>query len=406
MTTRWVYLFRGPWARGVVKHSISVAACLLALYTQTLFRVPSRFVFLLIPYVSAALVFLSVVFLVNHLLRGVREDDPARRVFRIAEQVSDVCVRVFVLYSVLLFANATLDRTTSEPREADVVELAGDSLDLGHVPFRWIALRPVADPGRMERVLRSPLDPPLWAGEPVLLDVRAGFFHLPWIARIAPDDVRQGRAILERNPTSAQGWKTLIKGYALRDKVAEGTDATVEYARLYPADYDFPENIAKGLGMAGHCPEMYRILEPFIARRTDYEFYWLVGHALAIFGKLLHFLSGRLSGLSGLSRAGRPLFQPLDAIGLLFFLTGQAIGLSRHRPETVGGFLRLHSAEQVACFAKALGGQTRVGRTPRIGRRAAHLVLCLAQAVECLLSRLLRAPRALVAGRLRSARLP
>jgi hypothetical protein len=281
MTTRWVYLFRGPWARGVLKHSISVAACLLALYTQTLFRVPSRFVFLLIPYVSAALVFLSVVFLVNHLLRGVREDDPARRVFRIAEQVSDVCVRVYVLYSVLLFANATLDRTTSEPREADVVELAGDSLDLGHVPFKWIALRPVADPDRVERVLRSPLDPPLWAGEPVLLDVRAGFFHLPWIARIAPDDVRQGRAILERNPTSAQGWKTLIKGYALRDKVAEGTDATVEYARLYPADYDFPENIAKGLGMAGHCPEMYRILEPFIARRTDYEFYWLVGHALA-----------------------------------------------------------------------------------------------------------------------------
>jgi len=128
----------------------------------------------------------------------------------------------------------------------------------------------------------------------------------------------------------------------------------------------------------------------------------VVGHALAILGKLLHFLSGRLSGLS---RTGRPLFQPPDAIGLLFFLTGQAIGLSRHRPETVGGFLRLDPAEQVACFAKALGGQTRVGRTPRIGRRAAHLVLCLTQTVECLLSRLLRAPRALVAGRLRSARL-
>jgi tetratricopeptide (TPR) repeat protein len=237
--------------------------------------------FILIPYVSAALVFLSVVLLVNHLLRGVREDDPTRAVFRAAEQVSGVLVRVFVFYSLLLFANAALDRATAEPREADVVEIAGDSLDLGHIPFRWLVLRPIGDPGRMERVLLSPVDPPLWAGEPVLLDVRPGFFGLSWIARISLDDVRQGRAILERNPTSAEGWKLLIKGYALRNKIAEGTDATVEYARLYPADYDFPETIAQGLGMAGYCPEMYRILEPFIPRRTDYEFYVYVGHALA-----------------------------------------------------------------------------------------------------------------------------
>jgi tetratricopeptide (TPR) repeat protein len=258
-----------------------MAACLLAVYTQARFRVPSRFLFILIPYVSAALVFLSVVVLVNHLLRGAREDDPARTVFRIAEQVSGVLVRVYVLYSLLLFANAALDRIVAEFREADVVEIAGDSLDLGNIPLRWIALRPVGDAGRVERVLLSPVDPPLWPGEPVLLEVRPGFFRLPWIARISPDDVRQGRAILERNPASAQGWKMLIKGYALRNKVTEGTDATVEYARLYPADYDAPETIAKGLGMAGHCPEMYRVLEPFIPRRTDYEFYVYVGHALA-----------------------------------------------------------------------------------------------------------------------------
>jgi len=281
MTARRVDLFWGPWARGVVKHSVAMAACLLAVYTQAQFRVPSRFLFILIPYVSAALMFLSVVVLVNHLLRGVREDDPARTVFRIAEQVSGVLVRVYILYSLLLFANAALDRTVAEPHEADVVEIAGDSLDLGRIPLRWIALRPVGAAGQVERVLLSPVDPPLWPGQPVLLDVRAGFFRLPWIARISLDDVRRGRAILERSPTSAEGWKLLIKGYALRNKVAEGTDATVEYARLYPGDHDWPERIALGLGMTSHCTEMYRILEPFIPRRTDYEFYVYVGHALA-----------------------------------------------------------------------------------------------------------------------------
>jgi tetratricopeptide (TPR) repeat protein len=281
MTTLLVDLFRRLWTRATAKHSMAVALCLLALQTQMQFRVPSRLLFILIPCVSAASVLLSVLVLVNYLLRGVREDDPARKVFRIAEKVSGICVRVFVLYSLVLFANAALDRTAAEPREADVIEIAGESLDLGHIWFRWIALRPVGDPGRVERVLLSPDDPPLWPGEQVLLDMRPGFFRLPWIARISPDGVRQGRAILERSPTSAEGWKMLIKGYALRNKVAEGTDATVEYARLYPADYDWPETIAKGLGMAGHCQEMYRVLEPFIPRRSDYEFYVYVGHALA-----------------------------------------------------------------------------------------------------------------------------
>jgi len=100
----------------VIKHLAAIAACVIAVLAQTQFRVPTRFVFVLIPYVSAALAFLSVVMFVNHMLRGVREDDPARTVFRVAEQVSGVLVRVYVLYSVLLFANAALDRTVAEPR--------------------------------------------------------------------------------------------------------------------------------------------------------------------------------------------------------------------------------------------------------------------------------------------------
>jgi tetratricopeptide (TPR) repeat protein len=281
MTTPSVHPFSGPWARGVLRHGVAVAACLLAVFMQQLFRVPSRFLFILIPYVSAALVFLSVIVLVNHLLRGVREDDPARTVFRVAEKVSGILVRVYVLYSVLLFANAALDRTVAGFREADVVEIAGDSLDFGLIPLRWVALRPVGDTGPVERVLLSPVDPPLWPGQPVLLELRPGFFRLPWIALISLDDLRWGRAILERNPTSAEGWKSLIKGYALRDNVPDGTDATVKYARLYPGDHDWPERIALGLGMTGHCAEMYRILEPFIPRRRDFEFHVYVGHALA-----------------------------------------------------------------------------------------------------------------------------
>jgi tetratricopeptide (TPR) repeat protein len=195
--------------------------------------------------------------------------------------VSGLCIRVFVLWALFLFANAALDRAEGVVKEADVVVIASSDADLRLLSHAWIVLRRVDEPNRVERILWSLFDPPLHAGKPVLLEVRPGFFGLPWIALLTVDDVRANLAVLRTSPTSAEAWKMLIKGYAIRAQVPELVNATVQYTRLHPVDHDFPEIIALGLGMGGFCDGMHAVLSRFVGRRTDYEFYTHMGYALA-----------------------------------------------------------------------------------------------------------------------------
>jgi hypothetical protein len=281
MTERRRWFSRHPWLRALVRDLSAGLACTIVLLSQTVFRVPSGFLFVLIPLVTVALSGLCVAVFVNHVLRGVREDDPLRKPVRWAEFASGVCVRVFVVYGLFLFANAALDRTETNAREADVVEIVGADLNFSFIPHAWVSLRRLDDPNRVERILLSPADPPLWPGQPVILHMRAGFFRLPWVAQVAVDDVRQSLATLKQSPGAAEPMKSLIRGYAMRDNIRDGVATTLEYERLHPTDHDYPERIALGLGMAGDCASMYRLLEPFIGRRTDYEFFTYVGWALA-----------------------------------------------------------------------------------------------------------------------------
>ena len=274
-------LFAFTWWRVLLGHGIATTACGLALLTQTWFRVPSQGWFLLIPYVNAAVLVLSILVTVNHVLRGQREDDPLRSLVSTAERVSSFCVRLFVVWSLFLFANAALDRSEAVVKEADVVVVAGADINFGFIPHSWVALRPVDDPDGVQRILKAIDDPPLWAGRPVLVEERRGFFGVPWIALLTVDDVRASIASLKVSPTSAEAWKHLIKGYAMRAQVPELVNATVEYTRLHPLDHEFPERIALGLGMGGQCAGMHAILSRFVGRRTDYEFYTYMGYALA-----------------------------------------------------------------------------------------------------------------------------
>jgi hypothetical protein len=272
---------RNPWARALVRDLLAGLACSIVLLTQVFFRVPSRSLFVLVAFVSVVLSGLCAVVFLNHLVRGGGEDDPLRRILRFAEVASTVSVRVFVVFSLLLFANAALDRTETRAREADVVEIVGADLNFGLVPHAWVSLRRLDTPNRVERILLSPVDPPLWPGQHVLLHMRAGFFRVPWVAQITVDDVRQSLATLKHSPGAAEPMKLLIRGYAMRDNIPDAAAATLEYERLHPADHEYPERIALGLGMAGDCKHMHQLLEPFIGRRTDYEFYTHVGYALA-----------------------------------------------------------------------------------------------------------------------------
>jgi hypothetical protein len=124
---------------------------------------------------------------------------------------------------------------------------------------------------------------------------------------------------------------------------------------------------------------------------------------LAIVDHFVDFLGGgvvlRLAGgASGILLS----HQVAHVIRLLLLLGGQLIGCFGHRVEATRGVLLLHAAKQIGGLAQAVGGAARICCAGILGYSPFHVVVGLAQTVECLLGRLLAAVGSLVRGLLGS----
>ncbi|HWO04982.1 MAG TPA: hypothetical protein VNQ54_09325 [Methylomirabilota bacterium] len=96
---------RRLFSAGALKHLVVVVACALALWIQMLYRVPGTFLFLLLPWVSFAVLGLQLVFFIRYVFVPTPEALPLASTWHHVERVSGIMVRIFVYYSVLLFAN-------------------------------------------------------------------------------------------------------------------------------------------------------------------------------------------------------------------------------------------------------------------------------------------------------------
>jgi hypothetical protein len=112
----------------------------------------------------------------------------------------------------------------------------------------------------------------------------------------------------------------------------------------------------------------------------------VVGQALPIVSKF-RLLLARIerTTASGSTRSSlvKHLAQP---IRLVVFAFRQAIGLASHRIESARGLLLLHAAQQIRGFPEPVGSAAGLGLTLLSGGRATHIVACLPQPVERLLS--------------------
>ncbi len=118
----------------------------------------------------------------------------------------------------------------------------------------------------------------------------------------------------------------------------------------------------------------------------------VVGHLLPITDHFVDFLGGRIflrlvGGASGILLS----HQFAHVIGLLLLLGRQLLRCLGHRVEASGGVLLLRAAKQVCGLAQAVGGTAGIGRAGVLRGSAAHVIVGLAQALECLLGCLLAA---------------
>jgi tetratricopeptide (TPR) repeat protein len=255
-TTSWVAL--------VLKHGLVSALAGWALWVQLSYRVPSRLLFALLPWVGAATTALSLALLVNHVLDRVAEAGPVRQALHRLEWSASIVVRVLIYYSLLLFANAKLDasRVTDLPSEVTAIRAAQPVFG-GLAPYGWISLRPARNAGTPIRlVLRPDERDRFWVGQAVVVEQRSGRLRIPWVAGIVPDRERRNRAILEVAPEAAMAWKDLVNYYMERRRFGDAVDTALRYLAIYPKDWSFALQVADQLDVAGRSVEGARVLEP------------------------------------------------------------------------------------------------------------------------------------------------
>jgi tetratricopeptide (TPR) repeat protein len=280
-------IFRNIWSRITLRHTIAVIACYWAMSVQISYRAHGRFLFLLLPWVGSALTALSLLLLISHLLAQAESDAPFLQTLRFVEKGSAWLVRIFVYYSLLLYANAKLDQSPPVDRPATIMAISGIDVDLDlPMSYSWARLRFAADPEETDRLLLNRKEArKLWGGEGVVLETHRGRFGLSWISKVQRDEEKHSREVLALAPTAAEAWKNLIRFYLDHERWKEASVAAQQYLKIYPTDDPFALSVAGALNVSGHYADGIAILDPIVEKRPTYEAYQLLGWALSFNGE-------------------------------------------------------------------------------------------------------------------------
>ncbi len=271
------------WWRLTFKHGLVLAACGLALFLQMQYRVPSLFLFLLLPWIGLAVTILSGVLLINHLVVRIPEEDPFRQTLAGIERWTGYLVRGFVYYSLLLFANGILDRADPELKPTKVLAITAENVDLTvPIPFSWVSLRSWDNPDRAERLFLTPAEQrSLWVGEEAVVRYHAGYFGVHWVSMVDRNEELYTREVLRLSPNASGAWKNLIEFNLKHKRWQEASAASQEYLKLAPKAYDYIFSVASGLLTYERYKEGIPLLEYVVARRPTYEVYQHLGWALS-----------------------------------------------------------------------------------------------------------------------------
>lgn len=277
--------FRGFWNLIQFRKIVIVAACGLAMWIQLQYRTPSPFLFLLIPSIGAVITLLSVILLIKPLFAKASKEEPGQILNRL-EWWGGLLVRIFVYYSLFIYINAKLDRSDPIDHRSEILEISGGTIKLGiPLSYSWASLHSWENSGRVERLLlQDSEEKHLWGGESVIVQVRRGYFKLPWVSKLERDEEKYSREILKLMPTASKAWVDLANFYLDYERWKEASDATHEYLKIYPKAYDFAVDVGGALNVAGYYTEAISLFDYVIANKPTYEVYQLLGWSLSYQG--------------------------------------------------------------------------------------------------------------------------
>jgi hypothetical protein len=270
-------LWRG-WVATLLKHGLVTCLACWGLWVQMAYRVPSRLLFVLLPWLGLLTTLMTVVMLVNHVLDAFSERGAVREAVRRLEWGVSLVVRAFIYYSLFLYANGMLDRGRPTDASSEVRAVRAIPAPLGGVtPYGWLTVTSWAHPTAAKRFLLRPDERgAFWVGEPIVLELRPGALRIPWVAAIVEDRDRRNRKILEAAPGASMAWRDLIRFNLERARWRQVVEAAQQYFAIYPQDREFLVEVADALDMAERPAEEIQILAPIMPRLPPDAFLCLV----------------------------------------------------------------------------------------------------------------------------------
>jgi hypothetical protein len=271
--------------------------------------------------IAAASTGMTLAFWVRAMFRGVGATDRQLSRVAVGRTVCALTTLGFAFYGLFLFTNGKFDVADPVHHPTEIVRIGMEETELGvRVPFVWADVRSWHRSGGVERILlRSSERERLWAGQPVMVSVKPGFYAVPWVSRIEGDVERRSQTVLRTFPGAGQIRKDLAEFYVRLGRFTDAAVTTREYAERFPYDQNFPVHVARLLTSRQRFADVVTVLTDVAPRREDANVYMLLGYSLGMQGQ-------RVEGLALLERA-RAL-QPADwwphyALGWIYAGDGQ-----------------------------------------------------------------------------------
>lgn len=255
------------------KWSIVIPLAVWAIWVQTVYRVPSEFIFIVIPWIGVGLTILAIIHLTNIFLSKSDEKDQAHSIIQNIAWVGNLALLVFIAYGVVVFVNGQGNRGTVVKHKSEIRTIADVPDDfLRYVPYAWFELQSWEDPQKTVRIFWEPdVDDRLYPGQPVLVHLQKGLLGIHWVKEVVADKEAHARRVLEISPTASGALEELVDYYMDTGQWDKALNTAQHYMALFPQDMDSANGWAVAFNVARQSDKTLALVEPYINSPGGYR---------------------------------------------------------------------------------------------------------------------------------------
>jgi tetratricopeptide repeat protein len=282
----WYLIFIRP-RRHLLFHFFFMGLCVWSIYVQLMYRIPGKLATFVLPPMGILATCLSAVVLITSLMGRTPIVEPFRRIFDFVDRWGKGLILAFACYGVFVLLNATWDTSPTEMHPSEILEISADEINFGRsIPYAWAKLRSWRTPQDTESVfLHFDEQDNVWPGQAVIVHAKQGYFKVPWLIKVAPDEEKRLLSIVKSIPTASKAWKDLTDLYVKQNRWPDITIAGKEYLKLNPSDAGFATHMGATLLSARRYSDAIPLLQLVADTTFDHEVYVQLGFALALAGR-------------------------------------------------------------------------------------------------------------------------